>query len=74
MEVQWLGLYASTVGGLGLVLDQGTKIPNAEGHSQRENRGTDRHTDRTPCDKRQRQSDASTSQGKPRSNMALLTP
>lgn len=38
MEVQWLGLYASTVGGLGLVLDQGTKIPNAEGHSQREKR------------------------------------
>ena len=38
MEVQWLGLYASTVGGPGLVLDQGTKIPNAEGHSQREKR------------------------------------
>lgn len=35
MAVQRLGLYASTVGGLGLVLDQGTKIPKDEGHSQR---------------------------------------
>ena len=42
MEVQWLGLYASTVGGPGLVLDQGTKIPNAEGHSQREKRRAQR--------------------------------
>ena len=29
LAVQWLGLHASTVGGLGLIPGQGTKIPQA---------------------------------------------
>ena len=29
LEVQWLGLHASTAGDMGLMLGQGTKIPHA---------------------------------------------
>ena len=47
MAVQRLGLYASTVGGLGLVLDLGTKIPKDEGHSQRKKK---KSLEKRPCE------------------------
>ena len=35
LEVQWLGLGGSTAEGTGLILDLGTKIPQAVYHSQK---------------------------------------
>ena len=35
LAVQWLGLWASTAGGLGLIPGQGTKIPQAAWHGQK---------------------------------------
>ena len=37
MEVQWLGLCASTAGGMGSIPGQGTKIPHAVWHGQKQN-------------------------------------
>ena len=34
LVVQWLGLYASTARGTGLIPGQGTKIPQATWHGQ----------------------------------------
>ena len=38
MEVQWLGLCASTAGGVGSIPGQETKIPHAVWHSQKQNK------------------------------------
>ena len=38
MAVQWLGLHASTAGGTGSIPGQGTKIPHALWHDQKQNR------------------------------------
>ena len=38
LVVQWLGLGGSTAGGAGLILDLGTKIPQAVYHSQKTNK------------------------------------
>ena len=38
MAVQWLGLHASTAGGTGLIPGQGTKIPHALWHGQKQNK------------------------------------
>ena len=37
MEVQWLGLCASTAGDMGSIPGQGTKIPHAVWHGQKQN-------------------------------------
>ena len=36
--VQWLRHHASNAGGMGLILDQGTKIPQAPQHGQKKKR------------------------------------
>ena len=39
LVVQWLGLYASTARGTGLIPGQGTKIPQATWHGQKKGGG-----------------------------------
>ena len=40
MEVQWLGIHASTAGSMGSFYDWGTKIPHASSHDPKQKKQT----------------------------------